>query len=153
MDTVADETMDGTVEDHTSVKNGKEVINNNKGGTWVGAHECADKELSRLMVRSSPNAPKGNNELLNTLDCINIEESKILLGSSVSDLIDKNVSVGYQYRKYEEGNIFSFLWSIIEVVGSLKFNNLLIVKWLPHGGWLIYIFTIIPYVLYASFVN
>ena len=105
------------------------------------------------MVRSSPNAPKGNNELLNTLDCINIEESKILLGSSVSDLIDKNVSVGYQYRKYEEGNIFSFLWSIIEVVGSLKFNNLLIVKWLPHGGWLIYIFTIIPYVLYASFVN
>ena len=106
---VSDYAMVVTCEYHTSVKNGKEVINNNKGGTWVGAHECADKELSRLMVRSSPNAPKGNNELLNTLDCINIEESKILLGSSVSDLIDKNVSVGYQYRKYEEGNIFSFL--------------------------------------------
>ena len=106
---VSDYAMVVTCEYHTSVKNGKEVINNNKGGTWVGAHECADKELSRLMVRSSPNAPKGNNELLNTLDCINIEESKILLGSSVSDLIDKNVSVGYQYRKYGEGNIFSFL--------------------------------------------
>ena len=48
-----------------------------KGGTWAGALECAAKNLSRLVVRKSDHAFRGNSELINKLKCLYINEERI----------------------------------------------------------------------------
>ncbi len=55
------------------------IIDYNKGGTWVGAHECYKYNLSKLMVRScGENTPSGNKVMLETLkDVIEVSESKL----------------------------------------------------------------------------
>ena len=72
----------------TKIVRGKEVIDNSKGGTWVGCHECVDKALSTLLCRSNGNfTPRGNQEIINTLDCIEIKEKELFEKSEFDSLL------------------------------------------------------------------
>ncbi len=69
-------------------KAGKEVISMTKGGTWVGAIECASKNFSKLVVRKSKNAFRGNAELISMLNCPYIEEQAMYSDESIVDIIN-----------------------------------------------------------------
>ncbi len=72
----------------TKIINEQEAIDNNKGGTWTGANECAKKNLSELIVRCCPeNMPKGNLELINTLACRRISAQDLALNMSFDEII------------------------------------------------------------------
>ena len=72
----------------TKMVNEKEAIDNNKGGTWTGAHECVKKHLSELIVRScSENMPRGNVELINTLPCRIICEQDLSQNKSFDEIL------------------------------------------------------------------
>ncbi len=71
---------------HTKLKKGIEVIDMNKGGTWVGIHECYKHSLSKILVRSyGQDTVKGNLELLRTLPCIELKEE--YLNKKFSEII------------------------------------------------------------------
>lgn len=72
----------------TKEKKGKMVIDNNKGGTWVGANECYNKRLSRLLVRSNgESTSNGNKALLEIIDSLEIENTCINTMNSFSEII------------------------------------------------------------------
>ncbi|MBQ8706470.1 MAG: DNA-processing protein DprA [Succinivibrionaceae bacterium] len=83
----ADYSMVVTCDYKTENRNGRNAISMTKGGTWVGAHECATRHLSNLMVRDSSNALKGNAELIKTIDCIPVREDDVFNGASFDQLI------------------------------------------------------------------
>ena len=73
-----------------SVK-GKDVIDMNKGGTWVGAHECVKNNLSELLVRSNGEATSlGNAELIKTVRCREIKQSDVQSANSFESLLNSN---------------------------------------------------------------
>lgn len=78
----------------TKNKKGEEVVSMTKGGTWAGALECAAKNLSRLVVRKSDHAFRGNSELINKLKCLYINEERIFSGDRLEDIF--NFSADYQ---------------------------------------------------------
>ena len=81
-----------------SVK-GKDVIDMNKGGTWVGAHECVKNNLSVLLVRSNGEATSlGNAELIKTVKCREIRQFDVLCAKNFESLINtstEKVNVPY----------------------------------------------------------
>ena len=73
----------------TKMVRGKEVIDNNRGGTWVGANECAKKNLSKLIVRTcGENTPRGNRELINTVECLEINEQNLMEDKSFDEIVN-----------------------------------------------------------------
>lgn len=82
---VSDYALVVTSEYQTKFKNGIEVIDDNKGGTWVGAHECFKKHFSKLLIRSNGQfTSRGNRKMLDTLDVIEVDEQKFLSDSNMS---------------------------------------------------------------------
>ena len=74
----------------TKISRGKEVIDNNRGGTWVGCHECENKSLSKILCRSNGNlTPRGNLEIIKNLNCIEIKEEDVFNRSLTFDLLLK----------------------------------------------------------------
>lgn len=60
----------------TKEKGAETVIAKTKGGTWVGANECAKKKLATLLVRTNGDlTPLGNKELLATVEALEIANS------------------------------------------------------------------------------
>lgn len=77
---------------HTKSVKGKDVIDMNKGGTWVGAHECVKNNLSVLLVLSNGDATSlGNAELIKTVRCREIKQSDVQSANSFESLL-KNSS-------------------------------------------------------------
>lgn len=73
----------------TKTVRGKTVIDMNKGGTWVGAHECVKNELSKLLVRSNGEyTSPGNDELIKTVKCIEIKQSDLLCAKDFESLLN-----------------------------------------------------------------
>ncbi|MGN1394411.1 MAG: DNA-processing protein DprA [Succinivibrionaceae bacterium] len=70
-------------------KNGKSIIDKNKGGTWVGANECFENNLSKLLVRSNKElTPKGNKALLEMVNAIEIENDCIYNKNIFSKILE-----------------------------------------------------------------
>lgn len=68
---------------------GKEEVLMTKGGTWVGAHECVEKNYSQLLIRSNDKeTSRGNALMLNTVPCIEIAHQRILGNESLTSLIE-----------------------------------------------------------------
>ena len=65
---------------HIRIRDGQEIIDYSRGGTWVGAHECYRKHLSALMVRSCTrpgDTPRGNQIMLETLKVLEVPEARV----------------------------------------------------------------------------
>lgn len=73
---------------HTKLSKGEDVIDNNKGGTWVGANECAEKKLSELIIRvDGQKTPRGNLRLMDTVQCLEINESNLEMDMNFDDMV------------------------------------------------------------------
>lgn len=72
----------------------------NKGGTWVGAHEWAKFNLSKLLVREAENrTPVGNYYLTNELHCSTISENDVYSILSFKEILNKDVKAEIKREK------------------------------------------------------
>lgn len=70
----------------------------NKGGTFVGAHECVKFNLSKLLVRDSGmNTPAGNRYLINELPCTALSEDKVYSNLNFDELLLQNSLTTHSY--------------------------------------------------------
>lgn len=105
---IADYSIVITCDYQTIQSHGTETIDNNRGGTWVGAHECVNKKLSRLMVRKSSTALRGNQELIKTVDCLAVDEEKFfddpdinkIISGDIGYTVENSIKQGHQYELF-----------------------------------------------------
>lgn len=72
----------------------------NKGGTWVGAHECAKFNLSKLLVRyAGENTPTGNPYFANELHCSVISEDDVYSILNFNEILNKDLKTDDSSKK------------------------------------------------------
>lgn len=88
----------------------------NKGGTWVGAHECAKFNLSKLLVREAENrTPVGNYYLTNELHCSTISENDVYSILSFKEILNKDVKAEIKREKSVSDGYKTDLFSAISL--------------------------------------
>ena len=88
----------------------------NKGGTWVGAHECAKFNLSKLLVREAENrTPVGNYYLTNELHCSTISENDVYSILSFKEILNKDVKAEIKREKSVSDGFKTDLFSAISL--------------------------------------
>ena len=88
----------------------------NKGGTWVGAHEWAKFNLSKLLVREAENrTPVGNYYLTNELHCSTISENDVYSILSFKEILNKDVKAEIKREKSVSDGFKTDLFSAISL--------------------------------------
>ena len=84
----------------------------NKGGTWVGAHECAKFNLSKLLVRyAGENTPTGNPYFANELHCSVISEDDVYSLLNFNEILNKDLKTDDSSKKSVSEGIQTDLFS------------------------------------------